>query len=74
MPFSHKYFGNPFLSFISKLFFSLPFNDVYCGYRGFNRKKFLEMNHFSKGMVFAIENLLNLKYLEQNVAEIPVTL
>ncbi len=74
MPFSHKYFGNPFLSFVSKLFFSLPFNDVYCGYRGFNRKKFLELNHFSKGMVFAIENLIKFKISGAKCSEIPVTL
>ena len=74
MPLSHKYFGNPFLSFISKLFFSLPFNDVYCGFRGFNRKKFLEMNHFSQGMVFAIENLIKFKISGAKCAEIPITL
>ena len=44
MPFLHKYFGNPFFSLISKIFFSLPFNDVYCGFRGFNRNKFLNLN------------------------------
>ncbi len=74
MPISHKYFGNPFLSFVSKLFFSLPFNDVYCGFRGFNRKKFLELDHFSNGMVFAIENLIKFKISEAKCAEIPITL
>ena len=74
MPFSHKYFGNPFFSFLSKLFFSLPFNDVYCGFRGFDRKKFLELNHFSSGMVFAIENLIKFKVSGARCAEIPVTL
>jgi len=74
MPFSHKYFGNPFFSFLSKLFFSLPFNDVYCGFRGFDRKKFLELNHFSSGMVFAIENLIKFKVSGARCTEIPVTL
>ena len=74
MPISHKYFGNPFLSFVSKLFFSLPFNDVYCGFRGFNRKKFLELDHFSNGMVFAIENLIKFKISGAKCAEIPITL
>ncbi len=74
MPFSHKYFGNPFFSFLSKLFFSLPFNDVYCGFRGFNRTKFLELNHFSSGMVFAIENLIKFKVSGAKCTEIPVTL
>ena len=74
MPLSHKYFGNPFFSFLSKLFFSLPFNDVYCGFRGFDREKFLELNHFSSGMVFAIENLIKFKVSGARCAEIPVTL
>ena len=30
MPVSHKYLGNPFFSVLSKLFFSLPFNDWHC--------------------------------------------
>ena len=74
MPFLHKYFGNPFFSFISKLFFSLPFNDVYCGYRGFNKEKFLKLNHFSNGMVFAIENLIKFNVAKCRCAEISITL
>lgn len=74
MPISHQYIGNPFFSFLSKLFFSLPFNDVYCGFRGFDRLKFLKLKHFSSGMVFAIENLIKFKVSGANCAEIPVTL
>ena len=74
MPLSHKYFGNPFFSFLSKLFFSLPFNDVYCGFRGFDRHKFLELNHFSEGMVFAIENLIKFKVSGAKCTEIPIVL
>ena len=74
MPISHRYFGNPFFSMLSKLFFSLPFNDVYCGYRGFNREKFIELDHFSNGMVFALENLIKFKVSGAKCAEIPVTL
>ncbi len=74
MPVSHKYLGNPFFSVLSKLFFSLPFNDVYCGYRGFLKSKFLELDHFSGGMVFAIENLIKFKTAGAKCTEIPVTL
>ena len=74
MPLTHKYIGNPLFSTISKFFFSLPFNDVYCGYRGFNKEKFLELNHFSGGMVFAIENLIKFKVSGAKCGEIPVTL
>ena len=74
MPLSHKYIGNPLFSFISKIFFSLPFNDVYCGYRGFKKDIFLKLNHFSNGMVFAIENLIKFKVNGFKCAEIPVVL
>jgi glycosyltransferase involved in cell wall biosynthesis len=74
MPLSHKYFGNPLFSSISKFFFSLPFNDVYCGYRGFRRDIFKKLNHFSGGMVFAIENLIKFKVYGAKCTEIPVTL
>ena len=74
MPLSHKYFGNPFFSFISKLFFSLPFNDVYCGLRGFDKIQFNKLNHFSSGMVFAIENLVKFSNAKLKCAEIPITL
>ena len=74
MPFLHKYFGNPFFSFISRFFFSLPFNDVYCGYRGFDKDKFFKLNHFSNGMVFAIENLIKFNIAKFKCAEIPITL
>ncbi len=74
MPVSHKYIGNPLFSLLSKLFFSLPFNDVYCGYRGFNRNIFLKLDHFSNGMVFAIENLIKFKVYGAKCAEIPIVL
>lgn len=74
MPISHKYIGNPFFSFLSKLFFNLPFNDVYCGYRAFRKDRFLKLNHFSNGMVFALENLIKFKIAGYKCTEIPVTL
>tara|TARA_B100000674_G_C37944850_1_gene964422 strand:+ start:781 stop:1923 length:1143 start_codon:yes stop_codon:yes gene_type:complete len=74
MPVTHKYIGNPLFSLLSKLFFSLPFNDVYCGYRGFDRNIFLKLDHFSNGMVFAIENLIKFKVYGAKCAEIPIVL
>jgi glycosyltransferase involved in cell wall biosynthesis len=74
MPISHKYIGNPFFSFLCKLFFNLPFNDVYCGYRAFRKDKFMKLNHFSNGMVFALENLIKFKIAKYKCTEIPVTL
>ena len=74
MPITHKYFGNPLFSKMSKFFFSLPFNDVYCGYRGFRREIFEKLNHFSGGMVFAIENLIKFKVYGAKCSEVPIVL
>jgi glycosyltransferase involved in cell wall biosynthesis len=55
MPFLHRYVGNPFLSFIGKLFFKIPVNDFHCGIRGFHRKAILDLNLRTTGMEFASE-------------------
>src|ERR1700759_4669605 len=55
MPPLHRYLGNPVLSFIGRLFFSIPVGDVYCGLRGFNRKSINGLALQSPGMEFARE-------------------
>src|SRR4029077_9573569 len=37
MPFSHRWIGNPFFSFLAQKWFRAPINDVYCGLRGFTK-------------------------------------
>ena len=39
MPFLHKYLGNPVLSFLGRLFFTIPVGDFHCGLRGFRRDR-----------------------------------
>ena len=72
MPFLHKYIGNPILSYIGRLFFSLKLGDFHCGLRGFNRSKILSLDLQTTGMEFASEMLVksglqNLKICEVNV-------
>lgn len=74
MPFSHKFIGNPVLSLIAKIFYKLPFKDIYCGMRAFKKEIYLKSNHVSDGMVFAIENLIKLKNFGSKPKEIPITL
>lgn len=74
MPFSHQYFGNPFLSFLTKLFFKIKFNDVYCGFRMFKKKLYNKNFYFSNGMEFAVENLIKLSQESTKSVEIPITL
>jgi len=74
MPFSHQFLGNPFLSFMTKLFFNIKFNDVYCGFRMFKKSNYERNFYFSNGMEFAVENIIKLFYSTEKYAEIPITL
>ena len=72
MPFSHRYFGTPLLSFVARLFYKLPFKDIFCGMRAFKRETYFKSNHISDGMVFAIENLIKLKNFGSSIKEVPI--
>ena len=41
MPWSHRYIGNPVLSFIGRTFFHSKIRDFHCGLRGYNRESML---------------------------------
>src|SRR5580658_2994694 len=55
MPPLHKYLGNPVLSFLGRLFYSIPVGDFHCGLRGFSRQAILDLRLQSTGMEFASE-------------------
>jgi len=50
MPPLHKYFGNPLLTAIGRLFFRSNCKDFHCGLRGFNRQSILALNLQTTGM------------------------
>lgn len=74
MSFSHKYIGNPILSFIGKLFFASKINDFHCGLRGISRNAFKIMNLRTSGMEFASEMVVKATILKLKTAEIPINL
>jgi glycosyltransferase involved in cell wall biosynthesis len=74
MPLSHKIIGNPFFSYLSRLFYNVPFKDVYCGMRAFKKSTYSQNNYFSEGMFFAVENLIKLTVSGAKICEIPITL
>ncbi len=74
MPFLHRYFGNPALTHVGRLFFDSPCGDFYCGLRGFRKDSFLRMGIRSTGMEFAYEMVVKASLLEMKVSEIPTTL
>ena len=73
MPFSHRYIGNPVLSFIGRLFFHSKIRDFHCGLRGYNRKRILALNLNCPGMEYASEMVVKSELNNYKIAEVPTT-
>lgn len=74
MPPLHRYFGNPLITFIGRLFFGGPSHDFYCGLRGFRRDAAMRMNLQSTGMEFALEMVVKSTMIGMKTIEVPTTL
>jgi glycosyltransferase involved in cell wall biosynthesis len=75
MPPLHRYFGNPMLSWLGRLFFrNRVVGDFYCGLRGFRKDAYEKMDLRTTGMEFATEMAVKATVLGMNIAEVPTTL
>jgi glycosyltransferase involved in cell wall biosynthesis len=78
MPFLHRWFGNPALSWLVRQMFRIPINDVYCGMRGFTRNHYEQLDLRSPGMEFATEMIIKSGlYRHSNgtsMSQVPITL
>jgi glycosyltransferase involved in cell wall biosynthesis len=75
MPFLHRYFGNPFLTAVGRLFFSCrDARDFYCGLRGFGKSAVQRLQLQSLGMEFALEMIIKATMHDLRVTEVPTTL
>ena len=74
MPFLHKYFGNPVLSKLSKVFYRVPVGDLHCGMRAFTKKAYKQMKLRTTGMEFATEMVANSARKGLRITEIPTVL
>jgi glycosyltransferase involved in cell wall biosynthesis len=74
MPPLHRYFGNPVLTMLGRLFFTSPCGDFYCGLRGFERRAILALDLQAPGMEFALEMLVKATTNKLRIAEVPTTL
>jgi len=74
MPFLHRYLGNPVLSFLGRLFFSVPVGDFHCGLRGFSREAILGLGLSSPGMEFASEMVVKASFRGLRIEETPTSL
>jgi len=74
MPALHRYFGNPVLSFIGRLFFRTGVGDFHCGLRGFDREAVMSLDLRTPGMEFASELIVKAALAGWSIAEVPTTL
>jgi glycosyltransferase involved in cell wall biosynthesis len=75
MPPMHRYFGNPFLTAVGRLFFDCKeCGDFYCGLRGFRKKAIQALGLQSRGMEFALEMVIKAEMHGLRITEVPTTL
>jgi glycosyltransferase involved in cell wall biosynthesis len=74
MPLKNRYFGNPLLSALGRLFFRAPIGDFYCGLRGFSKEAFERMDLRTTGMEFASEMVIKATVMGMQISEVPTTL
>jgi glycosyltransferase involved in cell wall biosynthesis len=74
MPPLHRYLGNPVLSFLGRLFFSIDAGDFHCGLRGFRRDAIAGLHLQTLGMEFASEMVVRAALAGLKIAEVPTTL
>jgi glycosyltransferase involved in cell wall biosynthesis len=74
MPFLHRFFGNPSLSLMGRMFFSSAIGDFHCGLRGVDRAASLKLGLQAPGMEFASEMIVKATLAGWRIAEVPTTL
>ncbi len=74
MPWSHRYIGNPFLTFVGRLLFKSKVGDFHCGLRGFSKEAFEKLDLRTTGMEFASEMVVKATLFKLNISEVPIVL
>jgi glycosyltransferase involved in cell wall biosynthesis len=74
MPILHRYFGNPLLSGIGRIFFHSPCRDFQCGLRGFDKESITRLDLRTTGMEFASEMVVKATLCDLQIAEVATTL
>ena len=74
MPPLHRYFGNPFLSWVGRTLFKCPLGDFHCGLRGFNAEKMRKLDLRAPGMEYASEMIVKAVLNGYRLSEVPIVL
>lgn len=73
MGWKNRYLGNPVLSRLGRRLFKAPVSDFNCGYRGFDRARFLGLHLRTTGMEFASEHVIKSALGGLRIGEVPIT-
>lgn len=74
MPFSHRYFGVPFLSWLGRCRFGVDIGDFHCGLRGVSRAEVRSAELRCGGMEFATEMIGRFAQAGFRICQVPVPL
>ena len=74
MPFSHRFFGVPLLSWLGRCRYHVSISDFHCGLRGMIRAAALEAELECSGMEFATEMIGRFADAGFKIAQVPVHL
>jgi glycosyltransferase involved in cell wall biosynthesis len=74
MPWSHRWVGNPVLTFISHVFFHASVGDTHCGLRAFRKDAYEKMRLRTTGMEFASEMVIKATLQRMRITEVAVVL
>jgi glycosyltransferase involved in cell wall biosynthesis len=74
MPFHHRWWGNPLLSYLVREMFQTSIHDVYCGMRGFTKALYQRLDLRATGMEFATEMIIKASLRGEKMTEVPITL
>src|SRR5205807_9118864 len=72
MPWSHRWFGNPVLTRISRIFFHAPVGDTHCGLRAFTKDAYERMRLRATGMELASEMVIQASPTGMRIIDVPV--
>lgn len=72
MPWLHRYFGNPSLSFLLRLFFKSKVKDAHCGMRAITQGALAKLNLKTTGMEFASEMIIAAARHKLKIKQLPI--
>ncbi|MFA5184813.1 MAG: glycosyltransferase family 2 protein [Patescibacteria group bacterium] len=72
MPWLNRYIGNPFLSWLVRLFFKVKITDIHCGARAISRSALSKLSLYTGGMEFASEMIIKAARKNLRIEELPI--